>query len=156
MNDARQLAIDYLLDGKLLHLGTVGEGGQTWVTHVWYAVNPSVPCLVFQSRPTRRHSLEIAVNPIVAGGVFHLPQEGLGQPVRGISFEGTARQVSASEISSHYEIYASKWPQVREMTPVEMFTSDSGPRLYRIDLRLVVLFDELNFPDEPRREVNFQ
>src|SRR5438876_8191948 len=111
------LVAEYLRSGKLLHLST-SSNGRLWMCHVWYALGPNDNTLVFTSNKARRHSREIALNPIVAGGVVAIDLDGLGQKIRGLSFEGTALEAVGENISQAYECYATRWPQVRNMFTV--------------------------------------
>ncbi len=151
--DLQTLIDDYLAKGKVLHLAT-SANGVPWMSHVWYAVGSSSNTLVFTSNRSRRHSVEISNSPVVAGGVVAIDLDGLGQKVQGLSFEGRAFETSGSEISSSYEAYARRWPQVRQMfTAKEVETGATNMRMYMIKFMRVVLFDEVAFPGDPRKEL---
>jgi len=122
------------------------------VSNVWYAFDSPNSRVIFQSRRTRRHSLEIVADSRVAGAVVSGEQIGLGQKVRGISLEGIGSLVAGDDVGPAYEVYAARWPEVRDSVSVEQFLSPEGPGMYQVTLTRVVLFDEANFPDEPRQE----
>jgi uncharacterized protein YhbP (UPF0306 family) len=146
---------DYLNQGKLLHLATSSENS-LWLCHVWYALGQDISEIIFTSNKSRRHSQEIKNNPIVAGGVIAIELEGLGQKVRGLSFEGLAEEVANTQIEDAYVLYAKRWPQIQQMfTAQDILYNKVDMRMYKIKLTKVVLFDEVNFPKNPRQEVYF-
>ncbi len=143
---------DYLAASKLLQLATT-HTSQPWVCSVWYAFERQEGLVVFLSQNTRRHVLELLENPLVACSVVDMPLEGLGQKVRGLSFEGAVAPATRENISDWYRWYEARWPQVRDLTPLEsMHPSAPGPWLYGIRLQGGVLFDEVNFSSSPRQE----
>jgi uncharacterized protein YhbP (UPF0306 family) len=153
--EVRQAVIDYLREGKLLHIST-SSNGIPWLCHVWYALDEKEPALLFASNRSRRHSREIVANSVVAGGVVGIELEGLGQKVRGLSFEGRAVELSGSAIAEGYEVYRARWPNVKDMFSVhDIETASSDMRIYRVSLSRAVLFDEVLFPRCPRQETSF-
>ena len=144
---------EYLEAGKVLHLATVSNG-VPWLCHVWYAPGPTEWTIVFTSNRARRHSQEINVSPRIAGGVVAIPLDGLGQRIRGLSFEGLASEAAGDSIVTAYETYARRWPRVREMfSAKDIQLSATAMRMYVIDLQRIVLFDEVNYPSNPRQEL---
>lgn len=144
---------EYLRAGKLLHLAC-SSNAALWMCHVWYAVGDRPNVLIFTSNKARRHSKEIRHNPIVAGGVVAMDLEGLGQKVRGLSFEGRAEEVIGEAIEKAYDYYAQRWPQVRTMfTSADIQSNLVDMRMYRVELVKAVLFDEVNYPGNPRQEI---
>lgn len=143
----------YLDSGKLLHLTTV-LNGIPWLSHIWYAKHGGWTDLVFTSNWQRRHSRELKANPAVAGGVVAIDLIGLGQKVRGLSFEGNAQELHGENMHGAYESYAFRWPQVRDMfTASDIDSGATEMRMYSIHISRAVLFDEVNFPEEPRQEI---
>lgn len=143
----------YLAKGKLLHLATISNG-IPWLCHVWYAQGPWPNSLVFTSNRSRRHSIEIASGSNVAGGIVAIDLEGLGQKVQGVSFEGRASEASREMMTEAYEAYASRWPRVRTMfSSRDIETGATNMRMYVVRLVRLVFFDEINFPDDPRKEL---
>lgn len=146
---------EYLGQGKLLHLATLMDD-RPWLCHVWYACGPG-NSLVFTSNKARRHSREISANASVAGGVISIPLEGLGQAVRGLSFEGRACEASGDGIHTAYEVYASRWPMVRDMFSArDIETGASNMRMYLISMTRIVMFDEVNYRENPRQELRLE
>jgi uncharacterized protein YhbP (UPF0306 family) len=146
---------EYLQSGKLLHLAT-SVNSTAWLCHVWYGVHEKDRSIVYTSNRLRRHSQEISINSKVAGGVVSMDLEGLGQKVRGLSFEGTAIEAVESDLENAYESYASRWPQVRNMFSIQDIRSKKvDMRMYVLNFTKMVLFDEVNFPSSPRQELEF-
>jgi uncharacterized protein YhbP (UPF0306 family) len=144
---------DYLRAGKLLHL-YCSSNNVLWMCHVWYAVGSCNQELIFTSNKARRHSKEINNNPIIAGGVNAMDLDGLGQKVQGLSFEGKAEEATGNEIEKAYELYAMRWPQVKSMFSANDIQSGRvDMRMYRVTITRAVLFDEVNYPDNPRQEI---
>lgn len=157
MSSAITLAREYLSEAKLLQLATLGSSGQPWMCNVWYAYDSASDCLFFQSRRTRRHSLEILDDSRVAGAIVFGEQIGPGQTVRGITFEGVAKVLTDPDvITAAYERYVTRWPHVRDGLRAEQFMSDDGPGMYEVRLKRIVLFDEKNFPGDARQEIDLQ
>jgi uncharacterized protein YhbP (UPF0306 family) len=149
------LVKEYFLSGKLLHLAT-SFNSNSWLCHVWYAIHEENKSIIYTSNRLRRHSQEIFNNPKVAGGVVAVNLEGLGQKVRGLSFEGTAAEASESELENIYESYALRWPQVRSMfSTQDILSKKVDMRMYCVKFTKIVLFDEVNFPSSPRQELFF-
>ena len=144
---------EYLADGRILHLATVSNG-LPWLSHLWYAMGPANLSVVFTSHRARRHSKEIIAHQAVAGGVVAIPLDGLGQKVRGLSFEGNAQEATGTLLAAAYESYANRWPKVRDMFTVrDIEAGATQMRMYLITLSRVVLFDEVNYPSNPRQEL---
>src|SRR5437868_11008816 len=73
-----------------MSLATVKDN-RPWVCEVHFACDKELN-LYFRSLPTRRHSLEIADNPQVAGNIVR--QHQLGEAPVGVYFEGTAHRLT--------------------------------------------------------------
>lgn len=84
---------DYLPQIVHMSLGTAKDN-KPWVCEVHFVYDTDLN-LYFRSTPARRHSQEIAANPHVAGNI--VKQHAIGEPVRGVYFEGTAKLVAVPE-----------------------------------------------------------
>lgn len=145
----------HLASGKLLHLASQSNR-VLWMCHVWYAVGDRINELVFTSNRTRRHSQEIERDPVIAGGIVPIQLEGLGQKVQGMAFEGTVIEATGSDLERVYELYAIRWPTVRQMfTASAVRSGATDMRLYSVNISRLVLFDEVNFPSSARQEIRF-
>jgi uncharacterized protein YhbP (UPF0306 family) len=146
--DLKQLIKDYLEEARMLQVAT-SKNDQPWVCTVYFAYDQDFN-IYWISKPSRRHSEEIADNANAAGVIVlpHTP----GDKVRGIQFEGVAEKLANPEqIKESIGYYEKRYnrPGIGE----DMISGKNEHVLYRIKPRLIVLFDELNFPDDPRREL---
>ncbi len=145
------LVREYLDEAKLMQIATAKEN-RPWVASVWY-VNDDKLNLYFISRRARRHSLEIKENENVAGAIVVPHTVGSGEKVRGLQFEGTARECKGKEIEKAKEIYIEKYSSA-EIIPTEKLKDPKFiASFYMIKPKMFVLFDEVNFPNEPRQEL---
>ena len=97
----------------------------------------------------RRHSVEIAGNPHVAVA-FCLPQTPT-EPVRGLQVEGVA-EILEDESSIQKASDLLVGPIFPEERAEALMADQSRPhRFYRLKLDAFVLFDALNFPNDPRQ-----
>jgi len=72
--------------------------------------------------------------------------------VRGIQFQGIAKELSnKKEITPAMEIYAKRY-KTPEKRVEAIMNNTEGHVCYQIKPSLIVLFDERNFPDNPRQE----
>lgn len=148
-----QLLREYVKQGMLMQICTVSRDGAPWLAHCWYAADRDLN-LIFMSKNGRRHSKEILENGRVAGGIIAIQLEGLGQKVRGVTYEGVAKAVESNDLDTAYSTYSGRWPQVEDMVSIEKIRAgESDNRLWRIEPSVFVLFDEINFPEDPRREL---
>ncbi len=137
-----------------MQLSTVDPSSEPWVVHVWYASTPSLD-LIFVSRLTRVHSEHLRMRPPVAGGIIAIELERPGQKVQGVTFTGRAYECPSEECDDAYRAYAECWPQAHDLFPLAAIQAgDSMMRLYRVRPQAFVLFDEVNFPEEPKRVVS--
>lgn len=89
--DVEQTIREYI--EPLVHMSlATAQNNTPWVCEVHFACDDDLN-IYFRSLPTRRHSLEIAENPHVAGNIVR--QHALGDSAVGVYFEGTARQLAA-------------------------------------------------------------
>jgi uncharacterized protein YhbP (UPF0306 family) len=144
---------EYVNSGSIMQIATTSKSGEPWMAHCWFAADDDLN-LIFMSRQSRKHSRHIIENDRVSGGILAIPLEGLGQTVRGVTLSGTCEMVRESGITRAYEAYRSRWPQIEQMATAEkLIESGAENRLWRISPSTFVLFDELHFPDDPRREL---
>lgn len=134
-----------------MQIATV-SGSKPWVASVWY-VHDKDWNIYFVSRKSRRHSLELKKNPYVAGAIVVPHTIGSGQKVRGLQFEGTAKECNWAELKKGRELYLKKYPTA-EKIPLKMLKLVSFiANFYIIRPKKFILFDEVNFPKEPRQEI---
>lgn len=91
--DVEKVVREYIEKTVHMSLATVSSDAP-WVCEVHFAYDDNLN-LYFRSLKSRRHSQEIAANPKVAGNI--IDKYGLGDPVVGVYFEGTAELISAGD-----------------------------------------------------------
>jgi len=153
--DLEDLVRNYLHQGQLLHLSTQSNEG-LWMCHVWYAIGSDYKELIWTSNYSRRHSKEIRHNTAVAGGVVAIELDGLGQDVRGLSFQGQAEELTGDNVIDAYDHYAERRPNVRDMfSPADIQAGETDNRMYKVDVKRFALWDEVNYPQDPKQELTF-
>lgn len=150
--DIRKLVIDYLNEAELMQIATVRDN-KPWVATVWFAYDKNMN-FYFISRKTRRHSLELKDNPSVAGAIVK-PHRTLGVKTRGIQFEGEASEVSLLELPNAFNLFVNRYPETKKfMKSVrDIVKNITDHHIYKIIPSMIVLFDEVNFPDNSRQEL---
>ena len=146
--NAQSVIKEYLSQQHMMQLATVADG-QPWCCTVYFVVDDAFN-LYWASLPTRRHSQEIAKHSEVAAAV---PVKFIkGEPVAGLQIAGTAEMLAPTPtIRPMAERYATKFN--RDTAWVEDFTAgNTEHRLYKLTPASYVIFDESNFPDNPRQE----
>lgn len=144
----RKLIKEYLEKARLLQVATT-KNSQPWTCTVYFAFDEKLN-LYWISSPDRRHSREIRNNKKVSGTVVlpHTP----GDDVRGIQFQGVAQELKTKKeaetgLNCYAERYGMKKDRVRSI-----LNHQDGHLCYKITPKLYVLFDEVNFPANPRQE----
>lgn len=130
---------------KTMQLATV-NGSLPWICTVYFVVHGGN--FYWLSFPERRHSQEIEKNPNVAVTIA-IKKE---LPVIGVQSEGAATIVDdIAEIEAAMLLYVEKYGSGKQF--VERYKKGKNQHvLYRFTPRKIVLFDEQNFPQNPRRE----
>lgn len=148
----KQLISEYLEEAKLMQIATVKDN-KPWVATVWY-VHDEDWSLYFISRRNRRHTIELKKNSHVAGAIVK-PHKTLGVKARGIQFEGKALEVSTSELPHAFNLFVKRYPKakVHIKSVKDIIKNITGTRIYKIKPSRIVLFDEVNFPNDPQQEL---
>ncbi len=155
MADLRELLRDYVRAGKAMQLATIDEHGHPYVNNLWFASSFAPDRLYFISRPTRLHSDNIRRRPRVAGAVLAIALDGLGQPVRGVTFTGTAAELATTGVDGPVGVYLSRWPAAgAAIDPQRLAAGQTHHRIYEIVVDGWVLYDEENFRADPRQPVD--
>ncbi len=123
---------------QVIHLSlATSSHDRPWVCEVHFVYDDDLN-LYFISIPARRHSQEIAANPHVAGNI--VTQHHLGQPVRGIYFEGTAQLLPNVNVKHPaYLLYDQRFDNGAWL--LEELQSKTGHRIYQITVSDFYLFD---------------
>lgn len=142
----RNFIVRYLDIARLMQVATCAAG-KPWCATVYFA-HDNLHNLYWISVPETRHSQELAQNPRVAGTIV-LPHT-YGEPVHGLQFEGMAREVTdPDEIRSLSESYIERYG--RYNLAEEIISGANPNHLYQIVPETFVLFDQANFPTQPRQ-----
>ncbi len=129
---------DYLPQIVHLSLGT-SKDNKPWVCEVHFAYDDGLN-LYFRSLASRRHSLEIATNPAVAGTI--IKQHELTELPRGIYFEGTAQLLNQEKD----QIQAASYLKERLQIPKDILLESKQPegaQFYKITVNTWYLFGKL-------------
>ncbi len=147
MHQVQDLVVKYLDQARQMQVAT-SVNNVPWIATVYFA-HDNLHNLFWISKPDRRHSKELIANPKVAGAI--VIEQKPGEPVRGVQFQGTARDVTnPEEIRKLFLAYGERYDK---LGITEDIISGKNPHhLYEVEPELFVLFDEVNFPDQPRQE----
>lgn len=144
----KQLITEYLKKAKMMQIATA-VGNQPWACTVYFAYDEDLN-LYWISKPSRRHSEEIRNNEKVAGTIVlpHTP----GNKVRGIQFQGVGKELrNVDDVKIAIKYYGDRYKMPKDRID-EIINNTDGHVPYKIKPSLYVLFDEENFPDNPRQE----
>jgi Pyridoxamine 5'-phosphate oxidase len=167
--DPRRLLETGVGDAALMQVATLGEGGSPTLCHVWFQASFGPDRLFFLSRSDRDHAVNIRKDPRVAGAIALDVPAGLGERVRGVTLTGLAREIPKIDRPDAAAAFVRRWPAAAEILaapsprPASLRANFDVPkpsrsalalaprsRLYEIAVAQWVLFDEVNFPDEPK------
>lgn len=143
----KKLIKEYLENARMMQIATV-KNDQPWVCTVYFAFDKDFN-LYWISQQTRRHSEELRNNKKTAGTIVlhHTP----GDSVRGIQFQGTAKELlDKKEAKVALACYAKRYGMPVKRVK-EILDGTDGHVAYKITPSLYVLFDEVNFPNDPRQ-----
>lgn len=148
--DIKEEVKTYLASTQLMQIAT-SRNDQPWSATVYFAYDDDLN-IYWLSRSDRRHSQDIEMNPKVSGSVAKLHT--YGEKVRGVQFEGVAEKLVDSQASQGLEIYYNRYNKARDRVR-NILVGAVGETIviYKIKPTKFVLFDEVNFPDNPRQEI---
>ena len=116
------------------------QGNKPWVCEVHFAYDDDLN-LYFRSLPSTRHCQEISANPSVAGNI--VTQHHLNQAIRGVYFEGTAKQLSnVDENHPAYQAISQRFALGSEI--IEQAKTPGDVQFYQIEVSDWYLFDRYN------------
>ncbi len=130
-----------------MHLAT-SHGSKPWSTPVYFASDIDMN-IYWLSRKNRRHSREISNNSHVAGTIV-VPHN-YGEKVRGLQVEGEARELKDQDAVAGRNIYSSKFWIVEDRA-MNRLEGEDKQVCYQLRPERFVLYDEVNFPDNPTQE----
>jgi hypothetical protein len=155
MPTPREFLKEYVEGGKLMQLATLRSDGSPELCNIWYDPHFSPDLLRFISRYDRNHSVNIRADRRVAGSIIAIHLEALGQKVRGVTFTGAGRELPSVGIGDAIDSFVSRWPASAVAIDTERLVNGDRPiRMYEIAIDEWVLFDEVNFPEQPRQRIN--
>ena len=145
--DLKKLITEYLQQARLMQIAT-SKNNQPWACTVNFAFDENMN-LYWISKPDTRHSQEISENEKIAGTIV-LPHNPGDKP-RGLQFQGVAHQAIGEELQKAMDVYA-KRAEMTDERKQRIISGEDGHIPYIITPKLFVLFDTVNFPDNPRQE----
>lgn len=144
----KELITSHLKTTDIMQLATVRDG-QPWCCTVHFLPDENLN-LYWLSTPSRRHSQEIRDDARVAAAMAI--QSAPGKPVIGVQVEGDARRVTDHEtIKKVMRQYVDRHGK-DEQWHDEVVAGRDEHLLYCLQPRLYTLFDQQNFPEDPRQE----
>lgn len=75
-----------------------------------------------------------------------------GDKVRGLQFEGEARELKDQDAVAGKEVYSSKFWVVEDRVR-NIVEGEDNQGCYQIKPKKFILYDEVNFPDNPTQEL---
>ncbi len=142
----QNLVITYLDKARLMQVATCHKN-RPWACTVYFA-HDNLHNLYWLSHPDSHHSQHIAKNPYVAGAIT-VPLGGASLP--GIQVFGTVRAVTdPAELENVFAAYAERYTAHAKLQDV--ISGRNPNHFYQLKPMVFVLFDETNFPNQPRQE----
>jgi uncharacterized protein YhbP (UPF0306 family) len=145
--ELKQLIADYLEQAFFLQVATSTDN-QPWTATVHFASDDQFN-FYWVSLPTTRHSQELRANSKVAGTIVR-PQAP-DDKAHGIQYQGVAEELTGEAARSGLELYAKRYKISGDWVE-KMISGNDEHACYKITPSLIVLFDQANFPDNPRQE----
>lgn len=134
--DIEKTIRNYLPQVIHMSLATCAQN-KPWVCEVHFVYDNDLN-FYFRSTPKRRHSLDIAQNPYVAGTI--VTQHFLGQKVRGVYFEGVAEKLEhITEDHIAYQLYCERFDTDQEI--ITESQREDGHAFYKITVKTFCVYD---------------
>ncbi len=145
--DLKKLISEYFAEGKVMQLATVKDG-QPWVCTVSYAPDDNFN-VYWMSLKTRRHSQELREHPQAAGAIVQDPTV-----KRCLHFTGVAEELKGSDLETAHKAFSNRYgDNPGRLTEAQSENHDTRT-YYVLRPSYIILFDEVNFPENPRQEYN--
>jgi uncharacterized protein YhbP (UPF0306 family) len=147
--DIQTLVRQYLPEKKVMQLATAAND-QPWVCTVHYLSDEELN-LYWLSTREREHSQQIEQNPLAALTVMvheNTPEESY---VIGISIMGTAELIGEHADAAVVEGYMQKHGTSAAFF-ADVAAGQNPHKFYRLKPSKIVLFNNKDFPDDPRQE----
>lgn len=145
---AKNLISSYLQKQHMMQLATFSSD-QPWICNLYYVVDDNFN-LYWLSLKSRRHSQEILKQKKVAAAI---PVNfDIGEKVVGLQIQGIAERIKSNNDSRNIaDLYAKKFLRTNKWVD-DFCNNQTDHKLYKLTPELFVLFDEINFPNQPRQE----
>jgi len=143
--DLQKLLQQYFKENKLMQLATV-SGGKPWVCNVYYVTDENNN-VYWTSARKRRHSKEVLADSSVALTIVH---DAVNK--QAVQITGSAKEVPLDDAERVDNLYAAKFGHKDRLTEV-MANLPEGRAYWVIEPDSIFLWDEVNFPDNPKQEV---
>jgi uncharacterized protein YhbP (UPF0306 family) len=145
----QELVRQYLDQVKIMQLAT-SSNNQPWVVTVHYYSDDACN-LYWISTLARRHSEDIKQNNKVAATILVHENTPAEDYVIGITIEGTAELIDRGIPDTVVRGYDNKHGKDTDMSAIAQ--GQNLHKFYRLKPSQIVLFDNKNFPDNPRQEI---
>jgi len=143
--DLTSLANAYLKGNKLMQLATIAEG-QPWLSNVYFVSDGWN--LYWTSARSRRHSKEIQENPRVAATIVQDAER-----KQALQITGEAREVPIDDVIHVNKLYGEKFGDKPSRLEEVLANTPTGRAYWVLEIRTLSLWDEVNFPTDPKQEV---
>jgi len=146
--NVEDLIRQYVNQSNIMQLATC-LNDQPWVVTVHFYADADLN-LYWSSRSDRRHSQEIAANPNVSATILTHENTTEENWVIGLTASGQAEQLDSlgDDITGAYIKKLLKDPEL----PFKIASGAVPDKWYRLKLLSIILFDNKDFPTEPRQE----
>ncbi len=150
-NDVEQAIRTYL--PEIIHMSlATSANNRPWVCEVHFVFDNDLN-LYFRSKPSRRHSKEIAANKNVAGNI--VKQHIVGQKPRGVYFEGIAELLNnVGKNDEGYKLYCERFGTDESI--IEEAKEDDGHKFYKISVKKFYLFDTIESSPSKKYELDWK
>ncbi len=131
-------------EGKVMQLATLRDD-QPRANSLYYVASRDLRFVYWLSEATRRHSVDIVKNPLVGGAIVVKAD----LPVIGVQFSGEASEVTDNDEQKEVlERYNEKYGDTAKELYDRMVAGKNKHHLYKVAIRELELFDEVNFLNE--------
>ena len=141
---------DYIT--SIVHMSiATSKDNKPWISEVHYSYDDELN-LYFISRPSRRHSAEVAKNNQIAGNI--IKQHDKGESVRGVYFEGTIEMLEGvTEENTAFQTYQQRFNNDASVLAEQ--GEENGHRWYKITVYKFYLFDEIEMEPAGKYELDW-
>lgn len=143
-----QILTEFFTKNSLMQLATVRDG-QPWLCNVYFVTDKDNN-IYWTSARIRRHSKEINDNPIVAATIVHDATK-----KQAVQITGKAYEVDHDAVEQIDALYSEKFGKKDRLTEIKANLPD-GRAYWVLKPEAIFLWDEVNFPEQPKQEVELK